>query len=241
MKRSLFVAVGASLIAAGNLLAQSPDFAGGRGRRGGGDVVAASVTRMMSFDADGDGKLAKSEVTDPRLVSLFDRADADKDGTVTKDELTALFTREASARFGGPGEGPPGRPGGRSGGPPRDGNPPDAGPTGESRDGFAPPPGPPRPGEVLPRFLQDELQLTSRQRDQLEKLQSDVDERLAKILTEKQFAQLAEMRQRGPGRRPADGPPPGEPRSGRRQRRGRPPADTNTPPPDTNRDASTGR
>ena len=45
---------------------------------------------MMAFDKDKDGKLTKAEVSDERLHRLFDRADADKDGFVTKQELTAL-------------------------------------------------------------------------------------------------------------------------------------------------------
>ncbi|HVA47764.1 MAG TPA: hypothetical protein VNH11_15455 [Pirellulales bacterium] len=93
-----------------------------------------------------------------------------------------------------------------AGGPPPDG--PDGG-------GFGPPPGPPggrpRPGEVLPRFVQDELKLTRRQRAQLEKLQADVDARLAKILTEEQLQRVSQMRDRGPGGPPPGGPPPGGP------------------------------
>ncbi len=45
---------------------------------------------MMEFDKDKDGKLTRAEVTDERLIRLFNRADADKDGTVTREELTAL-------------------------------------------------------------------------------------------------------------------------------------------------------
>ena len=87
--------------------------------------------RMMAFDKDGDGKLSKSEVTDERLHRLFDRANADKDGTVTRVELTALAAKDA-ASFGRPGGfGPPGGPGGPGG----------------------PMMGPPRPGEILPAFL----------------------------------------------------------------------------------------
>jgi hypothetical protein len=136
------------------------------------------VARMMAFDKDGDGKLTKSEVTDERLHRLFDRADADKDGTVTKAELTALEARE-SARFrGGPGGfGPPGGPGGPGG----------------------PMMAPPRPGEILPSFLQRALDLTPEQKAQLDELQKDVDSRLAKILTDDQKKTLDQMRRRGPG------------------------------------------
>jgi hypothetical protein len=51
------------------------------------------VTRMMAFDKNKDGKLTKDEVTDPRLHRLFDRADANKDGVVTKEELMALASQ----------------------------------------------------------------------------------------------------------------------------------------------------
>jgi hypothetical protein len=214
----IFCLAGALILlgVATTLVAQGPP--GGRNPRG--DMVAASVSKMMAFDADQDGKLSKSEITDPRLEPLFERADADKDGVVNKDELTALFKQEASTqRGGGPGFGPgfgpggppPGGPPGRGprGGPEGD-NPP-GGPPPEGAGQFGPPGGgrgaPPRPGEVLPAFVQDQLQLTRKQRTQLEKLQQDVDARLAKILTEEQREQLNEMSRQPPG-----GPPPMVPR-----------------------------
>ena len=167
-------------------------------------VADALVARMMAFDKNGDGKLTKSEVADERLHRLFDRADADKDGTVTKAELTALAAKDA-ASFGGPGGfGPPGGPGG-------------FGPPG------VPMMGPPRPGEILPAFMQRALDLTAEQKAQLEELQKDVDARLARILTDAQKKTLEQMRRRGPGgpggpggfgppgrRRPGRGGPPSE-------------------------------
>ncbi|HEV3342517.1 MAG TPA: hypothetical protein VG125_19250, partial [Pirellulales bacterium] len=187
----IFCLAGALILfaVATTLVAQGPP----AGRSPRGDVVGASVAKMMAFDTDQDGQLAKSEVTDPRLEPLFERADADKNGVVTKDELTALFKQEASALRGGgpgfrpgfgPGGPPPGGPPGRGpGGAPEGGAPP-GGPPPEGAGQFGPPGGgrgaPPRPGEVLPGFLQDQLQLTRRQRAQLEKLQQDVDARLAK-------------------------------------------------------------
>jgi EF hand len=95
------------------------------------------VTRMMAFDANKDGKLSKDEVTDSRLQRLFDRADANHDGVVTEEELTALAAKldqeEGQQRGFGPGDdfgpGPPG---------PRDRGPDDRGPGG-------PPPGGPGP------------------------------------------------------------------------------------------------
>lgn len=217
----------ALLVSTAVLVAQAPPRRGRDQRRGGSDeLVAASIERMMQFDTDQDGKLTKAEVADQRLASLFDRGDADHDGVLTKEELTALFKREAALlqsggpAFGGPPQrfGGPGRRGPDDGGPDsrRPGGPGGGGPGG--RGGFGPPGGFPRPGEVLPRFVQDELQLTRRQRAQLEKLQADVDARLAKILTDEQRERLSELRDRGPGG-PADrgpgGPPPGSPDEGR--------------------------
>ncbi len=170
---ALFLA-GACLIAASFVLAQNPATADGL------------VARMMVFDKDGDGKLTKSEVTDERLHRLFDRADADKDGSVTKAELTALEARESASFRGGPGGfGPPGGPGGPGG----------------------PMMAPPRPGEILPSFHQRALDLTPEQKAQLDELQKDVDSRLAKILTDAQKKTLDQMRRRGPGGPGGFGPP----------------------------------
>ncbi|MCU1260691.1 MAG: hypothetical protein JWO80_3576 [Bryobacterales bacterium] len=67
------------------------------------------VERMMVFDGNHDGELTRSEITDTRLLRLFDRADANHDGVVTKDELKALYTAEAAVFVGRPGGGPPGQ------------------------------------------------------------------------------------------------------------------------------------
>src|SRR6185312_1161595 len=77
---------------------------------------------------------------------------------------------------GGPGRGAPGGPGGRG--------------------GFGPPP---QPGQVLPARLQDDLKLTDDQKKQVADLQSEVDTKLAKILTADQLKQMKQMRGRGPG------------------------------------------
>jgi hypothetical protein len=190
------------------------------------------VTRMMAFDKNNDGKLTKEEVTDERLHRLFDRADADKDGTVTKEELTALTARELAGRDGpgGPGGGPggPGGPGGRGRGGPGfpggRGGP--GGPGGFGRGGFG---GPPQPGQVLPPFLRETLNLTAEQQKQVEELQKDVDARLDKILTDEQKQRLREMRGRGgrpgfEGGRPGGGRPGGD-RPGRGGRPDRPGGD----------------
>jgi hypothetical protein len=74
--------------------------------------------------------------------------------------------------------------------------------------------GRPRPGEILPRFLRDRLELTADQEKQIEALQKDVDARLAKILTDEQRQQLKALRERGPGGFGPPGGPGGPPGGG---------------------------
>jgi hypothetical protein len=186
-------------------------------------AVDAIVARLMAFDKNKDGKLTRDEITDPRLLRMFDRADANKDGVVTKDELVALAKRlvadEASNGFGRGGFGFPGGPGGPG--------------------GFG---GPPRPGQILPPFLQEELGLSADQKKQIAELQKEVDGKLDKILTDAQKQQLKEMRPRfGPPRRGRRGPggggpdgPPGDDRRGGDRRGDDRPGDRGPggPPPD---------
>jgi EF hand len=164
-------------------------------------AVDAIVARLMAFDKNKDGKLTRDEITDERLLRMFDRADANKDGVVTKDELVALAKQlvadDAANGFGRSGFGFPGGPGGPG--------------------GFG---GPPRPGQILPPFLQEELGLSADQKKQIAELQKEVDAKLDKILTDAQKQQLKEMR-------PRFGPPP------RRGRRG--PGGPNGPTPDDRR------
>jgi EF hand len=149
------------------------------------------VARLLQFDANKDGKLTRAEVTDERLKRLFNRADTNHDGVVSKQELTTLAAREPAGGRGG--FGGPGGPGGGPG-------------------GFGM--GPPRPGEILPAMLRDRLELTTDQSKQIDTLQKDVDAKLAKILNEDQNRQLKEMRERGPFG-PGGFSPPGGP-GGRR-------------------------
>jgi hypothetical protein len=175
------------------------------------------VTRMMAFDKNKDGKLTKDEVTDTRLHRLFDRADKNKDGVVSREELIAL-AKEMDAESGGEGGGggPDGFGKGKrgKGGPPVDDDGPlPGGPGGRGPGGFGghAPGGLPRPGQVLPPFLQDRLELSAEQKKQLESLQKEVYARLDKILTAAQKKQLKEIREgfgpggRGPGGRGSGG------------------------------------
>jgi hypothetical protein len=148
------------------------------------------VTKMMAFNTAKDGKLTKEQLTDRRLHRLFDMADANKDGVVTRDELTALAAKleeefpQGGGGFGGFGDkGPKGKGFGKG-----------KGGFGKGPGGFAPPP----PGQVLPPFMQELLQLTAEQKQQLDRLQQDVDARLGNILTDAQKQQLRQMQQRGP-------------------------------------------
>src|SRR5882724_1971762 len=157
------------------------------------------ITRMMAFDANKDGKLTKDEITDERLMRLFEEADTNKDGVVTREELTALSAKLDAEVPAGGGRGGPGGFGGPDG---FDGPPGGGGPDGQGRGGPGGPGGrggPPQPGQVLPPMLQDALNLTDDQKKQVADLQKDVDTKLAKILTADQLKQMKQMRGRGPG------------------------------------------
>jgi hypothetical protein len=77
---------------------------GGQNAPGGGDP-ARFIERVMGNDANGDGKLSKDELPGPLAERMFDRADANKDGFVDRDELTA-FARTQNQERGGEGRGP---------------------------------------------------------------------------------------------------------------------------------------
>ena len=84
---------------------------GGRGEGGGQtDMAAEMVKTLMAFDANGDGKLSKSELPE-RFQGLFDRADANHDGFLTPEEIHTMAAAQA-APTGGP-EGRGEREGGR--------------------------------------------------------------------------------------------------------------------------------
>src|SRR5262249_50536608 len=118
------------------------------------------VRGMMEFDKDKEGKLKRSELTDQRLHRLFDRADTNKDGIVTKQELTALAARERSGLSAREQSGLSARE--QSGLSAREQSSERAGPPRFGRGGG---PGrfmmrPPRPGDILPEMVQERLRLT---------------------------------------------------------------------------------
>jgi hypothetical protein len=84
-------------------------------------AVDAIVSRMMALDKNKDGKLTRDEIGDERLLRLFDRADANNDGIVTKEELVTLATKMAAEEGTGGGRRRGFGPGGLGGfgGPPR--------------------------------------------------------------------------------------------------------------------------
>jgi cytochrome c556 len=87
-----------------------------------------------------------------------------------------------------------------------------AGPDGPGGRG---PGGPPLPGQVLSPFVQERLNLTADQKKQLGELQMEVDDKLAKILTDEQQKQLKDAPRGfgpgGPGERGPGGPGRGGP------------------------------
>ena len=104
--RLWLVLAGFGLVAATILTVASAQPGGPGGKRS-TETVDEFVAKMMAFDANKDGKLTKEELTDTRLHALFDRADTNKDGVVTREELEALFAKEtlpAGGDFGGKGD-----------------------------------------------------------------------------------------------------------------------------------------
>lgn len=78
------------------------------GDRGGAPVASADdlTDTLMAFDRDSDGRLDRTEVPE-RFQGLFERADANKDGALTRDELkqsaTASMTEANQGGRGGRG------------------------------------------------------------------------------------------------------------------------------------------
>ena len=123
-------------------------------------LISASAGVYL-FDLDGN---LLHTFSPPPSVGEFGAALAAVGGD--KVFITAAFSDKEPAAprgggFGGPGGGGPG--------------------------GFG---GPPQPGQILPAFLRDRLNLTAEQKKQLEKSQKDVDEKVGKVLTDEQKKQL---------------------------------------------------
>src|ERR1043165_7387034 len=130
-----FIHILAASIVLGLLIGAADAQPGGgkkdKGPKGGGgsESVDDFVKRMMEFNKAKDGKLTKTELTDTRLHGLFDRADTNKDGVVTREELEAFYAKENAAGGGKGGDkGDKGKgKGGDGKGPKGKGPPPDAG------------------------------------------------------------------------------------------------------------------
>ncbi len=141
---------------------------GGFGGFGPGNTIASAIVKRA--DKDKDGKVTLDELI-AAAESLFKEADKDKKGKLEEKEIvTAINLLSPPPAF---------NPGG-----------------GFGPGGFG---APPQPGQVLGQNIQDQLKLTSEQKKQLEELQKDVEGRLGKILTDEQKKQLKEIRERGPG------------------------------------------
>ncbi len=63
-------------------------------RRAQVDVSDELVNTLMRFDRNGDGKLDRSEVPE-RMQGLFDRADTNKDGFLTPEEIRTRAKADA--------------------------------------------------------------------------------------------------------------------------------------------------
>ena len=80
-----------------------PNF--GRGRGFGGGSPDEMVSRMMErMDGNKDGKLSRDEMSEGPFAELFDRADSNKDGFVSQAELLAAMQQGGFGRGGGRGE-----------------------------------------------------------------------------------------------------------------------------------------
>jgi uncharacterized membrane protein YgcG len=192
------------------------------------------VTKMMAYGKKQEGKVWREEVTDERLLRLFDLADTKKEGVVTKEQLVTAATkleaeqppggRRGGEDGGGPGGGRGrggfgGGPGGFGGGGRRAGF-----GGGSGRGGFGGGPGEdpggnrggsggvlggrPQMGVVMPNFVQDELGLSETQKKEVAELQKELDAKLNKILTDDQKKKYQEMKE-NPGRGGPNGRGPG--------------------------------
>jgi len=215
--RVWLLAVGLGVVLAGSISAQErrqrpgqQPPGGGFGQRFGaaGPLLSADDMEKLKLSSDQKGKVekivadfdekAKAVAEKVREAMQKARENMDRDAfaqirEITQEaqkaredatgKITALLTDEQKKTFEelqqqrrrrGPGGGPGGQPFGRFGG---------------------------TPGQILPPALQQRLELTNDQKEQVEKLQKEVTEKLNKILNEEQRKRLEEMRTpRGGGR-----------------------------------------
>lgn len=210
MKPRKFQLIFIGLLGITNILpAQSTVPYMGRRSRSTSDVTQF-ISKMLQFDKDGDGCLAASEMTDERLLPLFNRADLNSDAVVTRDELRIFFEKESPSRRAGPlGPGTSGDPAGPNG-PSGPGSGPGSGSGGpgslksssapvvqeaattDSVESFNPSrlDSTGRPGEILAPAVRSRLNLSPSQIDELNELQKEVDQRLQKLLSNEQQRQL---------------------------------------------------
>ena len=80
---------------------------GGRGARGEstGPGAEEMVQTLMAFDKNGDGQLTRDELPE-RMHGLFERADSDKNGSLTAGEILKTAETSAAPAGRGRGEGP---------------------------------------------------------------------------------------------------------------------------------------
>ncbi len=117
------------------------------------------------------------------MAQMFDLADANRDGMLTKAELQLAMQSQFGNQYGrgGPGlQGPP---------PPRGGQY-SRGAGGPSGDPSGPGLALTRPGEIIPALVVESLGLSDRQKLRLAAVQKDVDRKLASILTEEQQQEI---------------------------------------------------
>ena len=70
----------------------------GRGSRRGPGMQGGPITRLRSFDANGDGRVTREEIPE-QAGGMFDRVDTNCDGAITQDELNAM-ARQMRGRRG---------------------------------------------------------------------------------------------------------------------------------------------